>query len=67
MNDYFLNNNDNEKVPEYKRHIPQHEYTWKKYKCSECGKEKKISSIILKLYSAPKCCGKEMECIATIK
>ncbi|MBQ3566930.1 MAG: hypothetical protein IJA12_07105 [Oscillospiraceae bacterium] len=67
MNDYFISNNEDEKVPEYRRKIVQHEYSWKKYKCSKCGREKKMSSIILKLYSVPKCCGKDMECIAAKK
>jgi len=63
MNDYFLTPDNENKPPEIKREIPQHKYSWKKYKCSVCGREKKLSSIILKLYSAPKCCGKEMESI----
>ncbi len=66
MNDYF-SVSPNEEIPEYKRKITPHENSWKVYKCQTCGREKKISSIILKLYSTPKCCGKEMECVTTKK
>ncbi|MBQ8435181.1 MAG: hypothetical protein IJX24_04135 [Oscillospiraceae bacterium] len=67
MNDYFSAAPDNAEIPEFKRKIVPHDYSWRIYKCETCGREKKISSIIFKLYSAPKCCGKEMECIATKK
>ena len=52
-------------IPEFKKKIEPHHYTWKKYVCPVCGKEKKMSSIILKLYSVPKCCGTEMQCVVS--
>ena len=67
MNDYFAADSESKEQPEFKRKIVPHDYSWKIYQCETCGREKKISSIILKLYSAPKCCGKEMKCISVKK
>lgn len=61
----FQDETNNENAQEYVKKITPHEYTWKTYKCNICGNRKKLSSIVLKLYSTPKCCGQEMECISS--